>query len=223
MQNLALFDLDYTLLPIDSDYEWGNFLKKVGAVDPVYYEKKNDEFFAQYKAGTLIPEEFLEFTLGILSQFTRAQLDLWHEQYMTEMIRPKMLPQAFDLLKKHQDQGDLVAIVTATNRFVTAPIAKAFGVSHLISVVPEENADGSLTGKILGKPTSGKGKIFYTEKWLEKFGKKIADFKTSYFYSDSLNDLPLLSMVTNPVATNPDARLTKHATEKGWPILNLFK
>ncbi|HEU4775686.1 MAG TPA: HAD family hydrolase [Telluria sp.] len=222
MKNLALFDLDHTLLPIDSDYEWGQFLVRTGAVDPVAFKNANDAFFEQYKAGTLDPVEYLEFALGTLARFPRAQLDAMHAQFMREVIEPAILPQARKLLQAHMDAGDLVAIITATNRFVTAPIAKALGVEHLIAAVPEEDENGNLTGKLLGSPTSGPGKVTHTHAWLEKIGTPLDGFGRSHFYSDSHNDIPLLSVVTHPVATNPNAALSAHATSLGWPLLQLF-
>jgi HAD superfamily hydrolase (TIGR01490 family) len=222
MMNIALFDLDHTLLPLDSDYEWGQFLVRIGAVDGAAFAKRNADFYAQYEAGTLDPVEYLEFALATLAQFPSRQLNGWHQQFMEEVIRPAILPAARDLLKRHQDADDLVAIVTATNRFVTAPIANAFGVAHLIAAEPELDADGRITGKLLGVPTSGEGKIIHTQAWLSTMGKSLASFERSYFYSDSQNDIPLLSAVTHPVATNPNARLKAHAHIHGWPILNLF-
>lgn len=222
MKNLALFDLDHTLLPIDSDYEWGQFLVRTGAVDPVAFKNANDAFFAQYQAGTLDPVEYLEFALGTLARFPRPQLDAMHARFMREVIEPALLPQARRLLKEHQDAGDLVCIITATNRFVTAPIAKALGVEHLIAAEPEEDEHGNLTGKLLGTPTSGPGKVTHTHAWLEKIGTPLHGFGRSHFYSDSHNDIPLLSVVTHPVATNPNAALSAHATSLGWPLLQLF-
>lgn len=222
MSSLALFDLDNTLLPLDSDYEWGRFIARTGAIDAAEYERKNAAFFEQYKAGTLNPKDFLEFVLGAIAGFPRSQLDRWHNQFMEEIIRPAMLPPARELLKKHQDNGDLVAIVTATNRFITEPIARAFGVRHLIAAVPEETADGVLTGKLVGSPTSGEGKITHTENWLASLGKTLESYEKSYFYSDSYSDLPLLQKVTHPVATNPDARLKAHAVANNWTVLQLF-
>jgi HAD superfamily hydrolase (TIGR01490 family) len=222
MSDLALFDLDHTLLPIDSDYEWGQFLVRTGAVDPVQFKRRNDEFFEQYKAGTLDPVEYLEFALGTLSRFPRPQLDAMHRQFMQEVITPNILPPARALLQQHHDAGDLVAIITATNRFVTAPIAAALGVGHLIAAEPEQDAAGNLTGKLLGSPTSGAGKVLHTHAWLEKMGQPLDSFARSHFYSDSHNDIPLLSAVTHPVATNPNAALALHAKERGWPLLKLF-
>jgi HAD superfamily hydrolase (TIGR01490 family) len=222
MKNLALFDLDHTLLPIDSDYEWGQFLVRTGAVDPLEFKRRNDDFFEQYKAGTLDPVEYLEFSLGTLARFPRAQLDAMHARFMAEVIEPAILPQARALLQQHHDAGDLVCIITATNRFVTAPIARALGVEHLIAAVPEEDAGGNLTGKLLGSPTSGPGKVTHTHAWLEKIGMPLTAFGSSHFYSDSHNDIPLLSVVTHPVATNPNAALSTHAASLGWPLLHLF-
>lgn len=222
MKNIALFDLDHTLLPIDSDYEWGQFLARTGVVEPLAFAKRNAEFFAQYQAGTLDPVEYLEFALGTLSQFSRQQLNEYQLAYMRDVIEPHIFPAARALVRQHQDRGDLVVIVTATNRFVTAPIAHALEVDNLIAAEPEFNQDGCPTGKLLGTPTSGQGKIVHTNAWLAARGLSLADFKRSFFYSDSHNDIPLLSVVTDPVATNPNATLTAHAQAHGWPILNLF-
>ncbi|MGH8806998.1 MAG: HAD family hydrolase [Noviherbaspirillum sp.] len=220
--NLALFDLDHTLIPLDSDYEWGQFLVRIGAVDAVEFAKRNAAFFAQYQAGTLDPVEYLEFALGTLARFPRKQLDDWHRQFMEEVIQPAMLPGARDLVRRHQDADDLVVIITATNKFVTAPIAKAFGVANLIAAEPELTPDGEITGKLVGAPTSGPGKVIHMNEWLAAQDKSLASFARSYFYSDSQNDIPLLSAVTNPVATNPNALLKAHAQAQGWPLLNLF-
>jgi HAD superfamily hydrolase (TIGR01490 family) len=220
--NLALFDLDHTLIPLDSDYEWGQFLVRVGAVDSVAFARRNADFYAQYEAGTLDPVEYLEFALGTLAQFPRRQLDGWRRQFMEEVIEPAIRPVALDLVKRHQDADDVVAIITATNKFVTAPIAQAFGVVSLIAAEPEETAQGEITGKLLGIPTSGPGKVVHTNAWLAAQGKTLNSFTHSYFYSDSQNDIPLLSAVTHPVATNPNALLKAHAQAQGWPILTLF-
>ncbi len=221
--NLALFDLDHTLLPLDSDHEWGEFLVKTGAVDPVTFAARNDAFYAQYEAGTLAPVEYLEFSLGTLAKFSNQQLDDWQLAYMRDVIEPKILPAARDLVKQHQDAGDLVAIVTATNRFVTAPIARALEVEHLLAAEPEFGDDGRPTGKLVGIPSSGAGKIAHTNAWLAARGQALQDFERSYFYSDSQNDIPLMSLVTHPVATNPNALLAAHAQAHGWPIIRLFE
>ena len=221
-RRLALFDLDHTLLPLDSDHEWGEFLVRTGAVDAAAFKRANDDFFAQYQAGTLDPVEYLEFALGTLSRFSREQLDAMHAQFMVEVILPSIRPAALALLRQHQDAGDVVAIVTATNRFVTAPIAAALGVDYLIAAVPEEDASGRPTGKLLGVPTSGAGKVVHTHAWLATLGTPLESFESSHFYSDSHNDIPLLSVVTHPVATNPNAALSSHAAQQGWPLLHLF-
>jgi len=220
--NLALFDLDHTLLPLDSDYEWGRFMVRIGAVDAEGFERRNAAFYAQYEAGTLDPVEYLEFALGTLSAFPRHQLDEWHRQFMDEVIRPALRPAALDLVRRHQDADELVAIITATNRFITAPIAAAFGVANLIAAEPELDAEGRITGKLRGIPTSGPGKVIHTQQWLAQRGKSLESFAHSYFYSDSQNDIPLLSAVTDPIATNPNALLKAHAQAQGWPILTLF-
>jgi HAD superfamily hydrolase (TIGR01490 family) len=220
--NLALFDLDNTLLPIDSDYEWGQFLSKIGAVDAQAHAARNAAFFEQYQNGTLDPIEYLEFAFGTLARFPRSQLDAWHAQFMHEVIQPVIHPAALELVNKHQSNGDLVAIITATNRFVTGPIAEAFGVPHLIAAEPEISPSGDITGRLVGTPPFGAGKVINTKIWLASLGKQLPDFSHSFFYSDSQNDIPLLSVVSNPVATNPNARLLAHAKEHGWPTLHLF-
>lgn len=220
--NLTLFDLDHTLLPLDSDFEWGQFLARIGAVDPLAFAKRNADFFAQYQAGTLNPVLYLEFAFGTLSQFPRRQLDKWHSQFMDQVIRPAIAPAARDLVRKHQDAGDLVAIITATNRFVTAPIADAFAVGHLLAAEPEFTADGEVTGKLLGIPPYGAGKVINIQNWLGAMDKSLQSFERSTFYSDSHNDIPLLTAVSHPVATNPNAKLEAYAKAHGWPIIKLF-
>lgn len=220
--NLALFDLDHTLLPIDSDHAWGEFFANTGAVDAEAFRRSNDEWFAHYLAGTLDPVKYLEFVFGHLSRFPRQQLDDWREQYIRDVITPQVTPAAKQLVQKHLDAGDLVALVTATNHFVTEPIAPLFGFTHLIAAMPELTPEGNFTGKISGTPTQGPGKIVHTNQWLAGMGKSMADFGRVYFYSDSPTDLPLLSHVSHPVATNPSDKLKAHAVAQGWPILNLF-
>ncbi|WP_305821623.1 HAD family hydrolase [Massilia brevitalea] len=222
MKHLALFDLDHTLLPIDSDYEWGQFLVRIGAVDALEYKRRNDDFFAQYQAGVLDPVEYLEFALGTLARYPRSELDAMHAQYMAEVIGPAIRPQARALVQRHLDAGDLVAIITATNHYITAPIAQAFGVEHHIAAMPALDDDGRLTGKLAGTPTSGPGKVTHMHAWLESLGRPFASFERSWFYSDSHNDIPLLSVVSDPVATNPNAALAQHAHANGWPLLHLF-
>ena len=222
MSNLALFDLDHTLLPIDSDFEWGQFLVRHRVVDCDAYQRRNEQFFAQYQAGNLDPVEYLEFALGTLAGFEPSHLKDLHAQYMREVIAPAIRPSALDLLQRHVDAGDLVAIITATNGWLTAPIARALNVEHLIAARPELDGRGHPTGKLLGTPTQGHGKVVHMHAWLEGLKRPFDGFERSYFYSDSHNDIPLLSVVSHPVATNPSPRLAQHATALGWPLLHLF-
>jgi HAD superfamily hydrolase (TIGR01490 family) len=222
MTSLALFDLDHTLLPIDSDFEWGQFLVRQGVVDADEYQRRNEAFFAQYQAGTLDPVEYLEFALGTLAGFEPGHLRALQDRYMLDVIEPAIRPSARALLQQHADAGDLVAIITATNAFVTAPIARAFGVEHLIAARPELDHRGHPTGKLAGTPTQGHGKVVHMHAWLEGLGRPFGSFERSYFYSDSHNDIPLLSVVSHPVATNPSAKLSEHANTLGWPLLHLF-
>jgi HAD superfamily hydrolase (TIGR01490 family) len=219
---LALFDLDYTLLPIDSDYEWARFLVRIGVVDGAEYERRNDEFFRQYHAGTLDIHEFLEFQLAPLGAHPPETLERWHAQFMEEVIRPQIRPRALELVRGHLERGDLCAIVTATNEFVTGPIARAFDIEHLIAT-GVERVGGRYTGRPSGTPSFREGKILRTREWLADLGRDFADFGESWFYSDSANDVPLLEQVTNPVATNPDERLAALAGARNWPVLRLFE
>jgi HAD superfamily hydrolase (TIGR01490 family) len=218
--NLTLFDLDNTLLAGDSDHAWGQFLCDKGVVDRGQYEATNDRFYAQYKAGTLDMNAFLAFVLAPLAQRSRAELDALHEVFMRECIAPMILPQGRELVARHLATGDLVAIVTATNAFVTAPIARAFGVHHLIATVPAQE-NGRFTGLGRGTPAFREGKIARVEGWLESMALSWNCFDVTSFYSDSLNDLPLLQRVTRPVAVDPDSTLREHAAAAGWPILTL--
>ncbi len=223
---LALFDLDHTLIPMDSDHAWGEFMVKIGAVDPVHHRAQNDQFYRDYQAGCLDNNAYLDFQLAPLARYTRAQLAEWHQQYMEENILPNIHPQALSLVKKHQDAGALCALVTATNEFVTAPIAKVFGFEHLIATqlaTVSPQADAPYTGKAKGTPTFREGKVVRTEAWLAQLGRTFASFSSSYFYSDSANDIPLLEKVSHPVATNPDAKLKALSQANGWTILELFK
>ncbi|MBU3725501.1 MAG: HAD family hydrolase [Burkholderiaceae bacterium] len=222
MQQLALFDLDNTLLPIDSDVSWAQFLVGLKVVDADWYSRRNDYFYAQYCAGTLDIYEFLDFQLAPLAQHPRDQLLAWREAFMGEMIRPAIHADARDLVQRHQDQGALCAIVTATNSFITGPIAQEFGVQHLIATEIEIGADGNFTGKPAGLPSFREGKITRVEQWLALQGLGLESFAQSAFYSDSFNDLPLLCRVTQPVAVNPDQRLRAHAQAQRWKILDLF-
>jgi HAD superfamily hydrolase (TIGR01490 family) len=222
MKNLALFDLDETLIPLDSDHAWGEFIIRLGWVDEAEFRRRNDEFFAQYQAGILDPVEYLEFALGTLARFPRPELDAIYARYMAEVIEPAIRPKALALVREHQAAGDLVAIITATNYHITAPIAARFGVEHHLGAMPEYDAAGNLTGRLLGTPTSGPGKISHMHAWLERLGTRFEAFERCHFYSDSHNDLPLLSIVSHPVATNPSAKLAAHAQAQGWPTIHLF-
>jgi HAD superfamily hydrolase (TIGR01490 family) len=217
---LTLFDLDNTLLSGDSDFEWAQFLIEQGVLDREVYEARNLGFYQQYKDGTLDIREFLDFQLKPLSRHSRAQLDAWHGQFMQRKIRPLILPGARTLVAHCRDRGDLCAIITATNRFVTAPIAREFSIDHLIATEPEE-AGGEFTGGVRGTPCFREGKVARLEAWLAELGLDWQSFSGSSFYSDSLNDLPLLSRVSNPVAVDPDAILMAHARRKGWEIISL--
>jgi len=215
---LALFDLDNTLLAGDSDFEWAQFLINQGVLDREVYEARNQAFYDQYKAGTLDIHEFLDFQLKPLARHPRAQLDAWHREFMATRIIPMIAPGTAKLLKRHAE--DVRMIVTATNRFVTAPIARHLGVPHLIATDPEENG-GEFTGRVAGTPSFREGKITRLTQWLADQGKTWANVAESWFYSDSLNDLPLLARVLHPVAVDPDATLRQHAEAHGWPVISL--
>ena len=217
---LALFDLDHTLLAGDSDYEWAQFLIERGVLDREYYEARNDEFFRQYRAGTLDIHEFLDFQLAPLARHPRAALDAWRDEFMDAKVRPLIGERARRLVAEHRDAGTLCAIVTATNSFVTAPIAREFGVAHLIATEPEAR-DGRFTGKVAGTPCFRDGKVVRLVAWLAALGRPLASFAASSFYSDSHNDLPLLERVSRPVAVDPDERLRRVAAERAWEIISL--
>ena len=218
--NLALFDLDNTLLAGDSDFEWAQFLIEQRVLDREVYEARNIEFYEQYRAGTLDIHEFLDFQLKPLSRHPRSQLDAWHSEFMETRILPLITPSARELVNQHMLGGDLCVIITATNSFVTAPIARALGVGHLIATEPEQR-DGEFTGQVSGPPCFREGKITRLESWLDDHNLTWLSFLESWFYSDSLNDLPLLAKVTHPIAVDPDATLKAHAEKNKWPIISL--
>ena len=218
--NLALFDLDNTLLAGDSDFQWAQFLIEQRVLDREVYEARNVEFYEQYKAGTLDIHEFLDFQLKPLSRHPRSQLDAWHSDFMQNRILPIITPAARKLVEEHTLAGDLCVIITATNSFVTAPIARALKVVNLIATEPEQK-DGEFTGRVSGLPCFREGKIARLESWLDEHNLTWLSFLESWFYSDSLNDLPLLKKVTHPVAVDPDATLKAHAERNGWPIISL--
>jgi HAD superfamily hydrolase (TIGR01490 family) len=218
--DLALFDLDNTLLSGDSDFEWAQFLITKGVLDAEVHEARNREFYEQYKAGTLDIHAFLDFQLLPLARHARPELDAWHAEFMATRIRPLIGEEARALVRSHHDAGALVALVTATNSFVTGPIAREFGIEHLIATIPAHE-QGRFTGKPRGTPAFREGKIERVETWLESLGRWWGSFERSYFYSDSLNDLPLLARVSHPVAVDPDDTLRRHASERAWPIISL--
>jgi HAD superfamily hydrolase (TIGR01490 family) len=217
-RTLALFDLDETLIAGDSDYEWGLHLVALGVVDRATYEAKNQEFYDRYRAGTLVLQDFLDFQLYPLSQFSRAQLDAWHADFLASRILPMVRPGARALLERHRGAERL--IITATNRFVTAPIAAALGIPNVLATELEHD-NGRFTGRAIGTPCFREGKVTRLREWLAARGERLDDYAESWFYSDSANDIPLLSIVTNPVAVHPDPRLRAHAEAQGWPILSL--
>lgn len=224
-RNLALFDLDHTLLPLDSDQAWAHFIAGLGIDGAARHAEEIDGYYRQYVAGTLDMHAYLNYTLAPLARHSREQLDAWHRQFMQEVITPAILPAARELVQRHIEAGDLCCIVTATNVFITKPIGKALGFDHLLGIELGTEGDDPLaryTGAAVGIPTFREGKITRTEGWLASLGYGLQDFAQSYFYSDSINDVPLLERVTHPVATNPDTRLRAVAAERGWPVIELF-
>lgn len=218
--NLALFDLDNTLLNGDSDFEWSQFLIRIGVLDRELFEAKNLAFYEHYKAGTLDIHEFLDFQLKPLSRHSRKTLDEWHRRFMREQALGMITQPARDLVDQHRAAGDVCVIITATNSFVTAPIAREFGIENLIATEPEHK-DGEFTGNVADVPCFREGKITRLENWLAARGWNLDSFVDSTFYSDSLNDLPLLRKVRHPVAVNPDPTLRAHAEQHGWRIIIL--
>ena len=218
--NLALFDLDNTLLAGDSDYEWAQFLIAKGVVDKALYTRKNDEFFEHYKAGTLDIQAFLDFQLAPLARHSREQLNAWHAEFMQQHISPIIAPGSRALIAIHRDAGDLMCVVTATNSFVTTPIAHRLGIPHLIGTIPAQ-IEGRFTGQVEGIPSFREGKITRVESWLVSMGMWWSDFERSWFYSDSLNDLPLLEHVTDPIAVDADPTLQAIAANNNWTRISL--
>lgn len=218
--DLVLFDLDNTLLAGDSDFAWAQFLISKGVLDREVQEAKNIAFYEQYKAGTLDIFEFLDFQLAPLARHSRAELDAWHREFLQDSIRPMITAQARALVTQHLERGAIVAVVTATNSFVTGPIVREFGIPHLIATIPAQQ-DGAFTGKPRGTPAFKGGKIERVETWLESLGLYFGSFEQSWFYSDSHNDLPLMQKVDKPVAVDPDDTLRAHAVQHGWPVISL--
>jgi len=223
MHNLTFFDLDHTLLPVDSDYAWGCFMVEAGMVERDRFEPLREQFYADYLAGCLDMHAYLKEVLAPLARYTRVQLDRWHAQFMQDIIKPAIRPAALQLVHHHQTRGDLCCMITATNHFVTAPIAVAFGIEHLIAPVPVCDANGNYTGEYAGIPSYREGKVTNAYAWLASLQKTWSGFEQIYFYSDSHNDLPLLEHVTHPVATNPDDKLREMAQSRNWRIIDLFK
>ena len=217
---LVLFDLDNTLLAGDSDYEWGQFLIDKGVVERAHHEARNHAFYEDYKAGRLDIYAFLNFALRPLATHTRQQLDAWHTEFIATRIKPLITRQARDLVDMHMKDADLVAVITATNSFVTAPIAKEFGIPHLIATEPEQR-NGRFTGEVSGTPCFREGKVTRLEQFLHAHGTRLDCLTASWFYSDSHNDLPLLEKVQHPVAVDPDPTLRAHAEAHGWPVISL--
>ncbi|MBJ7538901.1 HAD family hydrolase [Marinomonas transparens] len=214
---LAIFDLDGTLLSGDSDYNWGQFLVEKGLVDTQTYQAANDKFFAQYQSGTLDIHEYLAFSLAPLTQFSSTELTKLHKTFMAEKVQPMMQEKATDLIKHHKNQGHYLLMITATNQFVTGPIGDALGMDHIIAPVPEVVED-RYTGKIVGVPSFHEGKVIRLNQWLKETGYSM---EGSYFYSDSRNDLPLLELVTHPIAVDADETLAEIAKERGWQHISL--
>jgi len=215
--SLALFDLDNTLIAGDSDHAWGEFLVSKELVDAEEYKKANDRYFIDYQQGTLDIHDYLAFSLRPLTHYSTQEMHTWREVFIEECIRPLLLPAATELLNKHREAGDQLLIITATNRFITEPIARLLGVNELIAAEPGF-INGRYTGKIVGVPSFREGKVTRLNQWL---AEKDLSLKNSWFYSDSHNDLPLLELVDNPVAVDPDEALHQRATQAGWPILSL--
>ena len=222
-RNLTLFDLDGTLIAGDSDHSFGEFMVAIGWADGDAWRRRNDEFYATYVAGALDVHAYVAFATSVWRERTQQEQDAAHERFMNEVIGPMITPQAIDLVRKHQAAGDLVAIVTATNEFVTRPIADAFGVPELLAIELERDAGGAVTGAIRGVPTYQHGKVTRVGQWLAAQGAGWDDFDRISVYSDSINDLPLLERATDPVATNPSAALEAVAAERGWRFLRLFE
>ncbi len=219
---LTLFDLDGTLLPGDSDHAFGEWLIGLGWADRDSYQRANDAFFADYQAGRLDIHAYVAFATAPLRTRTAAELEAVSQGYIRQVVQPMVHPAALSLVRQHQEAGDLVALVTATNDFITRPIAGLFGIEHLLATELARNEAGRVLGTIAGEPCFRAGKILRVRQWLAARGQQLADFERCTFYSDSTNDLPLLECVSHPVATNPGPALLRIAQERDWPVLKLF-
>ena len=215
--SLAIFDLDNTLLADDSDFLWGQFLVDRGIVDKDYYEAANQKFYQEYQHGSLDIYEFLRFSLAPLALHDAQQLHIWREEFINEVIKPLLLEAAQALIEKHRSQGDTLLVITATNRFITEPIVKLYGIEHLLATSPEF-INGQYTGKFLGTPCFQAGKVTHLNNWLANTAETL---QGSWFYSDSYNDIPLLKLVDNPVAVDPDEKLLQEARLANWPVISL--
>lgn len=217
MTTLAIFDLDNTLINGDSDHSWGEFLVEQGLVDTQWYQQENDRFYRQYQEGTLDNDAYLEFVLQPLSQHPIETLEQWHQRFMQEKVLPMLQNKAKALLEKHREQGHFLLIITATNAFITRPIAELLGVDDMLATEPEI-VNQRYTGRYVGTACFHQGKVVRLQQWLEETGYSLKD---SYFYSDSHNDLPLLKVVDHPVAVDADPVLTAYAEQQGWPVISL--
>ena len=220
---LALFDLDGTLLPLDSDHAFGEFVVRLGWADAAEHARRNDAFFLDYQAGRLDIHAYIDFATSAWRRRSLDDMSHASHRFMDEVIRPALRDSARALVEQHRRAGDLLAVVTATNDFVTRPIADAFGIDHLLATELERDAHGRPTGKIRGTATLREGKVSRVEQWLMSRGTPASSFEAITFYGDSTNDLPLLEWVSNPVATNPAPALAAVATQRGWPVLKLFE
>lgn len=220
MKNLAIFDLDHTLINTDSDNGWCNFMIEKGLLDADTAAAKNEQFYQDYKNGCLNVHEYVAFQVEPMKTLSRAELDELHREFVAEKIQRHITAMAKMLVQSHRDAGDELLVISSTNDFVITPICHLFGIHNIIGTELETDAAGHFTGRIKGTPSLREGKIERLQQWLSERGSRMADFGKIYFYSDSKNDLPLLCAVSDPVAVNPDETLQQHAQQHGWPILN---
>jgi HAD superfamily hydrolase (TIGR01490 family) len=219
---LALFDLDHTLLPIDSADGWARHLARAGRLDVDEHERRMQAFGASYHAGSFDIDGYLDYQLGLLARFDRARLERWRDQFVADRVAPQIRPEALALIARHRDEDAELALVTGTHRFVTGPIGALLGLPHVLAVEPECDAAGEFSGRYVGTHTYGAGKVRAVERFLAERGEQLETLEASTFYSDSINDLPLLERVREPVVTNGDHKLRQVAAERGWRTLELF-
>ena len=220
MKNLAIFDLDNTLINTDSDNSWPQYLMNKGVVDIEFVRTKNDKFYQDYLNGCLDIDEFLQFQLEPLKHFCLEELAHMHGEFTQEFIVPHISSMAKMLVQSHREAGDELLVISATNEFIITPICHLFGIENIIGTQLEMGENGRYTGGYIGTPSLKEGKITRLHEWLSARNKSFDAYEKTYFYSDSKNDLPLLNYVTDPVAVNPDQELLQTALEKGWPVLN---